>query len=159
MNRACLVGRLTAKPELKYTNSNLPVTRFSIAVDRRNTDNTGKREADFINIVAWRKTAENVCNYLDKGSLISVEGRIQTGSYDGTDGKKRYTFEVVADNVTFLESKAQSQARTNSATPYDFAQPEPSAQVAPATKEDVSVNNDPFADFGDNVSIDDDFLE
>lgn len=160
MNRTCLVGRITAKPELKYTNSNLPVTRFSIAVDRRNSNSDGQRETDFINIVAWRKTAENVCNYLDKGSLISVEGRIQTGSYDDKDGKKRYTFEVIADNVTFLESKAQSQARANNATPYDFAQPASAPTSAPAeTKKDVNVNNDPFADFGDNVSIDDDFLE
>lgn len=157
MNRVCLVGRLTAKPELRYTNSNLPVTRFSVAVNRTFSNANGQREADFINIVVWRKQAENVCNFLDKGSLVSIEGRIQTGSYDDQNGQKRYTFEVVADSVQFLESKGQSQARTNNAnnnsynqtTPYDYQEP----------TNNVSVENDPFADFGDSVSIDDDFLD
>ena len=153
MNRVCLVGRLTAKPELRYTNSNLPVTRFSLAVNRTFSNNNGQRETDFINIVVWRKQAENVCNFLDKGSLVSVEGRIQTGSYDGQDGQKRYTFEVVADSVQFLESKSQSQARMNNtttgSTPYDYQD----------NTNNVSVNDDPFADFGDSVSIDDNFLD
>ena len=153
MNRVCLVGRLTAKPELRYTNSNLPVTRFSLAVNRTFSNNNGQREADFINIVVWRKQAENVCNFLDKGSLVSIEGRIQTGSYDGQDGQKRYTFEVVADSVQFLESKGQSQARmantNNGPTPYDYQD----------NTNNVSVNDDPFADFGDSVSIDDNFLD
>ncbi len=153
MNRVCLVGRLTAKPELRYTNSNLPVTRFSLAVNRTFSNNNGQRETDFINIVVWRKQAENVCNFLDKGSLVSVEGRIQTGSYDGQDGQKRYTFEVVADSVQFLESRSQSQARMNNSnnnntdTPYDYQE------------NNVNVDNDPFADFGDSVSIDDNFLD
>lgn len=157
MNRVCLVGRLTAKPELRYTNSNLPVTRFSVAVNRTFSNANGQREADFINIVVWRKQAENVCNFLDKGSLVSIEGRIQTGSYDDQNGQKRYTFEVVADSVQFLESKGQSQARANNTnnnsynqtTPYDYQEP----------TNNVSVENDPFADFGDSVSIDDDFLD
>ena len=159
MNRVCLVGRLTAKPELRYTSSNLPVSRFSIAVNRTFTNAQGQREADFINIVVWRKQAENVCNFLDKGSLVSIEGRIQTGSYDGQDGNKRYTFEVVADSVQFLESKSQSQNRAqannnqgfnNSPSPYDY-------QDTPSNN--VSVEDDPFADFGDSVSIDDNFLD
>lgn len=153
MNRVCLVGRLTAKPELRYTNSNLPVTRFSLAVNRTFSNNNGQRETDFINIVVWRKQAENVCNFLDKGSLVSIEGRIQTGSYDGQDGQKRYTFEVVADSVQFLESRGQSQARmastNNGPTPYDYQD----------NTNNVSVNDDPFADFGDSVSIDDNFLD
>lgn len=164
MNRVCLVGRITAKPELRYTSGNVPVTRFSLAVNRTFANQQGQREADFINIVVWRKPAENVCNFLDKGSLVSIEGRIQTGSYDGQDGTKRYTFEVVADSVQFLETKSQSQNRGQSygmnnyganngstqTTPYDF-QNEPT--------NNVSVENDPFADFGDSVSIDDNFLD
>ncbi len=158
MNRACLVGRLTAKPELRYTSGNIPVTRFTVAVDRRMPNNNGQREADFITVVAWRKQAENICNFLDKGRLVSVEGRIQTGSYDGQDGNKRYTFEVVADSVQFLESKNQIQNRGSnegynnapSQSPYDF-QNEP--------QNDINVENDPFADFGDSVSIDDNFLD
>jgi len=150
MNRVMLIGRLTAKPELKYTGSNLPFARFSVAVNRTFNNAQGQREADFINVVVWRKQAENVCNYLDKGSLVSIEGRIQTGSYDDKDGNKRYTMEVVADSVQFLESRSQSQNRSQSnPSPYDYQVP----------TNDVDVADDPFADFGDSVSIDDNFLD
>ena len=150
MNRVMLIGRLTAKPELKYTNSNLPFARFSVAVNRTFNNAQGQREADFINIVVWRKQAENVCNFLDKGSLVSIEGRIQTGSYDDKDGNKRYTMEVVADSVQFLESRSQSQNRSQAnPSPYDYQVP----------TNDVAVTDDPFADFGDSVSIDDNFLD
>ena len=88
MNRVMLIGRLTAKPELRYTGSNVPFSRFTVAVNRTFNNNNGERETDFINCIIWRKQAENVCNYLDKGSLVSVEGRIQTGSYDDKDGNK-----------------------------------------------------------------------
>lgn len=157
MNRVCLVGRLTTKPELRYTNSNLPFSRFSIAVNRTFSNSQGQREADFINIVVWRKQAENVCNFLDKGSLVSVEGRIQTGSYDGQDGNRRYTFEVVADSVQFLESRAKTQSReqntmSDNVSPYDY-------QNDNSFTNNISVENDPFADFGDNVTITDDFLD
>jgi len=156
MNRAMLVGRITTKPELRYTNSNLPVTRFSVAVNRTFSNKDGQREADFINIVVWRKQAENVCNFLDKGALVSVEGRIQTGSYDDKDGNKRYTMEVIADSVGFLESKSQRASGGNTnfnnsgsdASPYDYQ-----------NTNNVSVDEDPFADFGDSVSIDDSFLD
>ena len=150
MNRVMLIGRLTTKPELKYTNSNLPFARFSVAVNRTFNNAQGQREADFINIVVWRKQAENVCNFLNKGSLVSIEGRIQTGSYDDKDGNKRYTMEVVADSVQFLESKSQSQNRSQSnPSPYDYQ----------GSTNDVDVADDPFADFGDSVSIDDNFLD
>ena len=151
MNRVCLVGRLTAKPELRYTGSNTAYIRFSIAVNRTFANAQGEREADFINIVAWRRQAENICQYLDKGSQVSIDGRIQKGSFTGQDGNRRYTTEVVADNVQFLESRRNQ----NNSTPYDY-------QDAPAPEEPaqpVDVDSDPFADFGDNVSIDDNFLE
>ena len=156
MNRVMLIGRLTAKPELRYTGSNIPYARFSIAINRTFSNSQGQRETDFINIIIWRKQAENVCNFLDKGSLVSVEGRLQTNTYDDKDGNKRYSMDVVADNVQFLESKSQTQNRQGSnynapsVTPYDY-------QDAPMN--DVSVDNDPFADFGDSVSIDDSFLD
>lgn len=155
MNRVMLIGRLTGKPELRYTGSNLPYARFSLAVNRNFSNAQGQRETDFINIVVWRKQAENVCNFLDKGSLVSVEGRIQTGSYDDKDGNKRYTTDIVADSVQFLESKSQSQNRINSTnsggpSPYDY-------QNTPMN--DINIDNDPFADFGDSVSIDDNFLD
>ena len=151
MNKVFLIGRLTRDPELRYTGSNTAVASFSLAVNRNFTNANGEREADFINIVVWRRQAENVANYLDKGSQVSIEGRIQTGSYTAQDGSKRYTTDVVADNVQFLDTKRSSEAR-NSATPYDY-------QDVPAPTNDVNVEDDPFADFGDNVSIDDNFLE
>ena len=149
MNRVELVGRLTAKPELRYTGSNVPFARFTVAVNRTFSSSNGERETDFINCVTWRKQAENLCQYQDKGSLISVEGRIQTGSYDAQDGTKRYTTDVVADSIQFLGTRGQSQ-NTNDVTPYDY-------QDAPTN--DVSVEEDPFADFGDSVSIDENFLD
>ena len=153
MNRVMLIGRLTAKPELRYTNSNVPFVRFSLAVNRTFSNAQGQRETDFINIVVWRKQAENVSRYLYKGSLVSVEGRIQTGNYDDKDGNRRYTTDVVADSVQFLESKSQSQARSHDEpapepTPYDYQD-----------SDTMNAENDPFADFGDNVSIDDNFLD
>lgn len=150
MNRVMLIGRLTAKPELRYTGSNVPYSRFTVAINRTFTAQNGERETDFINCIIWRKQAENVCNYLDKGSLVSVEGRIQTGSYDDKDGNKRYTTDIVADSVQFLESKGQRQGASNDVTPYDYQN---------ESTNSVNVDDDPFADFGDSVSIDENFLD
>ena len=152
MNRVMLIGRLTAKPELRYTGSNVPYSRFSIAVNRTFSNNQGQRETDFINIVVWRKQAENVCNFLDKGSLVAVEGRLQTGNYDDKDGNKRYTMDVVGDNVQFLESKGQAQNRASSMDNSYGYEPQSSYPT-------MDVQSDPFADFGDSVSIDDNFLD
>ena len=153
MNRVMLIGRLTAKPELRYTGSNIPYSRFSIAINRTFSNNQGQWETDFINVVGWRKQAENVCNFLDKGSLVAVEGRLQTGNYDDKDGNKRYTMDVVGDNVQFLESKGQAQNRASSMdSTFGGYEPEPSYPT-------MDVQNDPFADFGDSVSIDDNFLD
>lgn len=154
MNKVFLIGRLTRDPELRYTSSNIAVATFSIAVDRNFSNAAGEREADFINIVVWRKQAENVKNYMHKGSQVAIDGRIQTRSYDDTDGKKRYVTEVVADNVQFLDSKGSRDASAPTSapepTPYDFAsQPEPKT---------TNVKNDPFADFGNNIEISDDDL-
>ena len=148
MNRVCLIGRLTTKPELRNLPSGIATTRFTLAVNRNFSNAQGEREADFITIVAWRNQAENICKFLDKGSLVSVEGRIQTGSYDDKDGKRVYTTEVVADQVNFLESKSQ-RSQSSSSQSVEEATP----------VNNVSVDNDPFADFGDSVSIDDNFLD
>jgi len=153
MNRVCLVGRLTAKPELRYTGSNTAYTRFSIAVNRTFANAQGEREADFINIVTWRRQAENICQYLDKGAQVSIDGRIQTGSYTGQDGNRRYTTEVVADNVQFLDSRRSQSTQT----PYDYQ--DAPAPMEPEPQNNVDVSSDPFSDFGDNVAIDDNFLE
>ena len=154
MNKVVLVGRLTAKPELRYTPQNTAYTRFSVAVNRNFTNADGKRDADFINVVAWRKQAETISKYFDKGNLIALEGRLQTGSYDDKEGNKRYTVDVALDNFEFVESKAvreQSSSSNYEPTPYDYQDSKPQTEV--------NVGNDPFAEFGDSVSIDDNFLE
>ena len=105
INRVVLVGRLTRDPELKYTTNGIANLRFSIAVNRTFTSQNGERQADFINCVAWRGQAENMAKFLRKGSLIGVEGRIETGSYQAKDGSMRYTTDVVCDSVQFLEPR------------------------------------------------------
>lgn len=106
MNRTILVGRLTKDPELRYTPSGVAVATFTLAVNRTFTNQSGEREADFINCVVWRKQAENVANFLKKGSLAGIDGRIQTRSFEGQDGKRVYVTEVVAESVQFLEPKS-----------------------------------------------------
>lgn len=108
MNNVSLVGRLTRDPEIKATNSGSTYARFSIAVDRRGKD----AGTDFINIVAFGKTSEFIERYFRKGQRIGINGRIQTGSYEGKDGKKVYTFDVIAENVEFVESKSASASAT-----------------------------------------------
>ena len=105
INRTILTGRLTKDVELRYTSSNLAVCKFTLAVDRTFTSDNGERGCDYIQIVCWRKQAENVSKFCHKGSLVGVDGRIQTGSYDNKDGVRVYTTEVVADSVSFLDSK------------------------------------------------------
>lgn len=105
MNKVILIGRLTAKPEYRVTNSNVGFTRFTIAVNRQFSGQDGKRDADFINVVAWRKQAETISKYFDKGSLIAIEGRLQTSSFNDNNGNKRYTVDVALDTFEFIESK------------------------------------------------------
>jgi len=108
MNRVVLVGRLTKDPDLRYTPNGVPVATFTLAVNRP-FKNNGETEADFINCVVWRKPAENCANFLKKGSLAGVDGRIQTRSYEGQDGKKVYVTEVQAESVQFLEPKGEKK--------------------------------------------------
>ncbi len=143
MNKVCLVGRLTADTELRYNSNNKAYARFNLAVNRNFTNANGEREADFISCVAWEKTAEIINQYFKKGSQIGVEGRIQTGSYEKDNGDKVYTTDIVVDNITFLDKKADSR-------------PEPE-YVGPVIEEQNET--DPFADLGDNVTIDDNFLD
>lgn len=141
MNKVVLIGRLTRDPEIRYTSNNIAATNFTLAVNRNYQNQNGVREADFINIVMWRKQAETAKKYLSKGSLIAIEGRIQTRNYDGADGKKVYVTEVLADSFEFLESKGQ---KTNSDTDFN---------------NDVSTNNigdEPYIDFGDTIELSDD---
>jgi len=102
-NRIILIGRLTRDPELRYVPSGAPVASFTLAVDRPFKDQQGNRETDFIDIVAWRKLAEQVSQYMSKGRMVAVEGRLQIRSYETQDGQKRKVAEVVADGVRFLD--------------------------------------------------------
>jgi single-strand DNA-binding protein len=104
LNRVILIGRLTRDPELRYTPSGVAVAQFTLAVDRPFTRDGGEREADFIPIVTWRQLAETCANYLRKGRLTAVEGRIQVRNYENSEGRRVYVTEVIADNVRFLES-------------------------------------------------------
>ncbi len=108
-NRIILIGRLTRDPELRYVPSGAPVASFTLAVDRPFQNQQGNRETDFIDVVAWRKTAEQVSQYLTKGRMVAVEGRLQIRSYETQDGQKRKVAEVVADGVRFLD-RAKSAA-------------------------------------------------
>ena len=156
MNKVFLVGRLTRDPDLRYGASNNAVMRTSLAVDRQFTNQNGEREADFINIVAFGNRAETMKKYLTKGSQIAVSGRIQTGSYDGQDGKRVYTTDVVIDEFQFLDSRGSRSEESASSTinqssgltPYDFSD---------STNNDnnSSDESDPFKDFGDKIEIDD----
>lgn len=105
MNRVVLVGRLTKDPELRYTPAGVAVATFTLAVNRPFKNGQGEQEADFIQCVVWRKPAENVANFLKKGSLTGVDGRVQTRNYEGNDGKRVYVTEIVAESVQFLEPK------------------------------------------------------
>lgn len=151
INSVNITGRLTKDPELRYTPSGVAVVRFVLAVNRSFSNNQGEKEADFINCTVWRKPAENVANFLKKGSLTGVTGRIQTGSYEGTDGKRVYTTEVVAENVTFLEPKPTSSSNTNNSQQNN--------QYASNQQQNYTrVDEDPFANNGGPVELSDDDL-
>ncbi|WP_261131401.1 single-stranded DNA-binding protein [Bacillus sp. Marseille-Q3570] len=114
INRIILVGRLTKDPELRYTPNGVAVANFTLAVNRPFTNQQGDREADFINIVVWRRQAENAANFLKKGSLAGVDGRLQTRSYDNNEGRRVYVTEVMAESVQFLEPKGSGSGSGSS---------------------------------------------
>ena len=108
MNKVLLIGRLTKDPELRYTQSGTAVASFTLAVNRRFSNQSGEREADFINCVAWQKSAEFVANYFRKGQQMALEGRLQVRSYDGNDGQRRWVTEVVAEQIEFVGYKNEN---------------------------------------------------
>jgi single-strand DNA-binding protein len=121
MNVVALVGRLTKDPELRYTSTGTAVTSFTLAVDDPYAK--GDKKADFLNIVTWKQTAEACANYLKKGRMCAVEGRMSTRNYDNNEGKKVYVTEVVANNVRFLEKAEGSQQRDNTPPPLEDGKP------------------------------------
>lgn len=142
LNRWIGVGRLVKDPDLRYTPEGTAVANFTIAVNRPFTNQQGNRDADFVNCVVWRKPAENLANYMKKGNLIGVDGRIQTRNYEGNDGKTVYVTEVVADSVQFLETKSSNQ---------------PNNQVNTYNKEVGVGQSDPFQS-GEPIDIRDEDL-
>jgi single-strand DNA-binding protein len=151
LNRTVLVGRLTKDPELKYTPNGVAVANFTLAVNRPFKSQSGENEADFINCVVWRKPAENLANYMSKGSLVGVDGRVQTRSFDNQEGKKVYVTEIVADSVQFLESKNSSSSQSNSSS-YNSGNSQSGSQNSSQN------NQDPFKDKGEPIDISDDDL-
>ncbi len=111
VNRAILIGRLTKYPELRKTGNGIPVSNFTLAVKRPFKNQQGDTDTDFIEITTWRKNAETVCEYLHKGAMVAVEGRIETGSFDDKEGQKRKSVKVIADSVQFLEPKRKEERK------------------------------------------------
>ncbi|MEB8333078.1 single-stranded DNA-binding protein [Staphylococcus aureus] len=149
LNRTVLVGRLTKDPELRSTPNGVNVGTFTLAVNRTFTNAQGEREADFINVVVFKKQAENVKNYLSKGSLAGVDGRLQTRSYDNKDGQRVFVTEVVADSVQFLEPKNNNQQQNNN------YQQQNSSYNAPQNRQQ---QNNSFANANSPIEIDDNSL-
>lgn len=140
-NKAILIGRLTADPELKQTQSGISVCGFRIAVDRRYSSRDSERKADFINITSWRQQAEFVCRYFHKGDAIGIEGSIQTRNYEDKNGNKREAVEVVTDNVFFVGGKSSGSGASARPAP---AEPAYSSGAA-SDFEEVDTDNDlPF---------------
>ena len=158
MNKVVLIGRLVRDPELRYTGNNLPVATFSIAVNRNFSNQAGEREADFINIVVWRKQAENCKNYLTQGSQVAIEGRIQTRNYDDQNGQRRYITEVGADNVEFLGSRNSSTSSNNMNSSASNAGPTPNDFGDAPEPKGTDIVSNPYADFGASIEISDDEL-
>ena len=147
MNKAIIIGRLVRDQEMRTTSSGINSTTFTVAVSRNYTNPNGERDTDFLNCVAWRKQAENIAKYCNKGSQVAVEGRIQTRSYDAQDGTKRYVTEIIADNVTFLGTRGGNISSTDT----DFTNN--NSNIAT-----TDITEDPFKDFGDEVALSDDDL-
>ena len=137
MNSVNLTGRATAKPELRYTQSGVGVVNFTLAVNRKFRNENGDFDSDFISCVAFRKTAEVIAEYIEKGDLLGVEGRIQTRNYENQNGQKVYVTEVVVDQIDFLQARKE---KTN-----EFGNPV-------GTRE---VEENPFKEFGKQIEIDD----
>lgn len=147
INNVVLVGRLTKDPDLKYTGNGTAVATFTLAVNRNFTNQSGEREADFINCVIWRKSAETLANYAKKGVLIGVTGRIQTRSYENQQGQKVYVTEVIADNFQLLESKKADFSQNTQGSGVS------NSQTNNYTRSQQNRNNDESDPFGSS-SID-----
>ncbi|WP_373894368.1 single-stranded DNA-binding protein [Virgibacillus natechei] len=165
LNRVVIVGRLTKDPDLRYTANGVAVANFTVAVDRTFTNQQGEREADFIRCVTWRRQAENLANYMKKGSMVGVDGRVQTRNFEGQDGKTVFMTEIVAESVQFLESKGSSPDRGQGQGPSGFQNRNQNQNQAPWQNQNQNQNQnqsqnqeDPFKNNGEPIDISDDDL-
>ncbi|EMC7504193.1 single-stranded DNA-binding protein [Listeria innocua] len=157
MNRVVLVGRLTKDPDLRYTPAGVAVATFTLAVNRTFTNQNGEREADFIQCVVWRKPAENAANFLKKGSMAGVDGRVQTRNYEDSDGKRVFVTEVVAETVQFLEPKninAEGATSNNYQSEANYSNNNKTSSY----RADKSQKSDSFANEGKPIDINPDDL-
>lgn len=152
INSVVLVGRLTKDPDLRTTESGISVATFTLAVGRTYTNSEGKRDADYPNCVIWRKAAENFCNFTTKGSLVGIQGRLQTRSYDNKDGQRVYVTEVVVDQFSLLESKKERENRQSQTSTSQTSQTNGSGNYG------IGTNNTPLpntpTNFGNTSDID-----
>ena len=170
MNTVQLVGRLTRDVELRFTSSGTAVGSFTIAVNRNFTNQQGEREADFISCVIWRKAAENLANFTRKGSLIAIDGRLQTRSYDNQQGQRVYVTEVVVNNFDLLESRSVTEQRPVSSPNTDHQtgaygagggqgyQSQPQMNQNNYNQSFSSSSTSPFMDEGHPIDISEDDL-
>lgn len=152
INLVVLVGRLTKDPDLRITESGISVATFTLAVGRTYTNSEGKRDADYPNCVIWRKAAENFCNFTTKGSLVGIQGRLQTRSYDNKDGQRVYVTEIVVDQFSLLESKKERENRQSQTSTSQTSQTNGSGNYG------IGTNNTPLpnapTNFGNTSDID-----
>ena len=168
INNVVLVGRLTKDADLRYTSNGTAVATFSLAVNRQFTNQKGERDADFINCVIWRKSAESFANFTRKGALVGVEGRIQTRSYDNQQGQRVYVTEVVVETFSLLESKSKSEQRKDQSDSNSgsygsqqktYNNTQSNSQEAPRNQQYQNFgNSDPFEKSGQPIDISDDDL-
>lgn len=140
MNKVCLTGRLTKNIELRYTQSNIEVTQFTLAVTRKYKNQNGEYDSDFINCIAYRNTAKLLNDYVKKGDLLGIEGHIQTRNYEDKEGKRIYVTEIIVENIDFLQSNNSSKSDPKKVE----------------EKPKNNLNDDVFAEFGSQIEITDD---
>lgn len=164
LNRAILTGRLTRDPELRYTTSGTAVVQATIAVDRQFKNQQGEREADFINLVIWRKAAENFANFTHKGSLVGIDGRIQTRTYENKQGQRVYVTEINVDSFSLLEPRQDNNQQSNNN--YSSQVPNNNARNATSnsprqnqnTQSNYGNQNNDFDNGGQSIDLADDEL-
>ncbi len=155
MNKVILTGRLTRDPESRMSQSNIEVARFSLACQNDFVNRNGERDTEFINCVAFNKLAGTINRYCHKGTMISVTGRIRNSSYDAQDGSKRYTTDIVVEQMEFLGSKGGNTNNTNESFEdnSNAYSPAPEANI-----ETTDITEDPYKDFGEEVTLSSDDL-